>query len=157
VLPDGRWSLAPEPLVAQLAAIGEPAPLVLIPQRQWRHVNSYARDLPQAEREPAEVVIHPVDAADAGVTDGARVRVQSAWGGALEARARLDERIRPGAVAIPHGWDDPNVSLLLSGREAVDPLTGMPTYGGVPVTLQATDGPVPAGGADDTEPVTIGG
>ena len=154
VLPDGRWALAPAPLVEQLDAIGEVAPLVLIPKRQWRHVNSYARDLPNAaDRDPAEVVINPLDAAGAGVADGELVRVESAWGGALEGRARLDERIRPGAVAIPHGWDDPNVSLLLSGREGVDPLTGMPTYSGVPVTLQATGLPAP----DDPEPLTIGG
>ena len=106
-----------------------------------------------ARRFAAEVVIHPLDAAGAGVADGELVRVESAWGGALEGRARLDERIRPGAVAIPHGWDDPNVSLLLSGREGVDPLTGMPTYSGVPVTLQATGLPEP----DDPEPLTIGG
>lgn len=141
ILPDGRWSLAPEPLVRQLADIGEVAPLVLIPKRQWRHVNSYGRDLPGVtERDPAEIVVHPDDAAAAGLSDGGRVRVESAFGGALEGRARFDETIRPGAVAIPHGWDAPNVSVLLSGREAVDPLTGMPTYSGVPVTLQPIGG-----------------
>jgi anaerobic selenocysteine-containing dehydrogenase len=157
VLPEGRWSLAPAPLVAQLEAIQEPASLVLIPKRQWRHVNSYACDLPEADREPAEVVIHPLDAADAHVADGAPVRVKSAWGGMLKGRARLDERILRGVVAIPHGWDEPNVSLLLSGREAVDPLTGMPTYSGVPVTLQATEGHSRAESADDIERLTIGG
>jgi anaerobic selenocysteine-containing dehydrogenase len=129
---------------------------VLIPRRQWRHVNSYGRDLPHAaDRDAAEVVVHPHDAERAGVADGGRIRVESAFGGALEAQARLDERIRPGAIAIPHGWDDPNVSLLVSGREGVDRLTGMPTYSGVPVTLHAVDAGAEA--RDDTERVTIGG
>ena len=102
-------------------------------------------------------MIHPLDAAEAHVADGTHVRVESAWGGVLEGQARLDERILRGAVAIPHGWDDPNVSLLLSGREAVDPLTGMPTYSGVPVTLQAAEGRSHAESADDTERLKIGG
>ena len=141
MLPDGRWALAPEPLVRQLEEIGEVAPLVLIPKRQWRHVNSYGRDLPGVdERDPAEIVVNPDDAAAAGLRDGARVRVESAWGGALEGRARVDATIRRGAVAIPHGWNDPNVSVLLSGSEGVDLLTGMPTYSGVPVTLHTIGG-----------------
>ena len=34
VLPDGRWRVAPEPLVAQLADLDEPAPVMLLPRRQ---------------------------------------------------------------------------------------------------------------------------
>jgi anaerobic selenocysteine-containing dehydrogenase len=135
ILPDGRWNLAPEPLLAQLEQVADPAPLVLIPRRQWRRVNSYGRDLPSVlEREPAEVLVHPADAADAGVADGDRVAVASAFG-RVDGVARVDDSIRRGALSIPHGLADPNVSSLLSGRENVDPLTGMPTYSGVPVTL----------------------
>jgi anaerobic selenocysteine-containing dehydrogenase len=137
ILPEGRWNLAPEPLVEQLAAVEEPAPLVLIPRRLWRRVNSYARDLPSVlEHEPANVLLHPADAADAGVADGDPVQVESAFG-RLTGTAKVDGTIRRGAVAIPHGLAEPNVSVLLSGREKVDPLTGMPTYSGVPVTLSA--------------------
>lgn len=137
ILPDGRWNLAPEPLLAQLEEVGEAPPLVLIPRRLWRRVNSYGRDLPSVlEREPANVLVHPADAAAAGVADGERVRVESAFG-ALTAVAKVDDAIRRGAVAIPHGLADPNVSTLLSASENVDPLTGMPTYSGVPVTLSA--------------------
>jgi anaerobic selenocysteine-containing dehydrogenase len=123
--------------VEQLAAVEEPAPLVLIPRRLWRRVNSYARDLPSVlEHEPANVLLHPADAADAGVADGDPVQVESAFG-RLTGTAKVDGTIRRGAVAIPHGLAEPNVSVLLSGRENVDPLTGMPTYSGVPVTLSA--------------------
>lgn len=155
VLPDGRWALAPEPLVRQLEDVREVAPLVLIPKRQWRHVNSYGRDLAGVtQRDPAEVVVHPADAAEAGVHDGGRVRVESAFGGTLEGRARLDPTIRRGAVAIPHGWDVPNVSELLSGTEGVDALTGMPMYSGVPVTLH---GRVEPETLEDDERAGIGG
>ena len=137
ILPDGRWNLAPEPLLAQLEQVAEPAPLVLIPRRQWRRVNSYGRDLPSVlEREPADVLVHPADAAAADVADGGRIRVESAFG-RLEGVARVDDSIRRGAVSIPHGLADPNVSTLLSSRENVDLLTGMPTYSGVPVTISA--------------------
>lgn len=140
VLPDGRWDLAPQPLLHQLAEVGDVAPLVLVPQRQWRHLNSYATDVTgAADREPPRVSVHPDDAAAAGLADGGRVLVRSAWGGELEGTARIDAAMRRGAIAVPHGWSEPNVSVLLSGREAVDPLTGMPTYSGVPVTLTATD------------------
>ena len=137
ILPDGRWNLAPEPLLAQLEHVAEPAPLVLIPHRLWRRVNSYGRDLPSVlQREPANILVHPADAAAAGVVDGGEVVVESAFG-RLTAVVKVDGGIRRGAVAIPHGLADPNVSTLLSATENVDLLTGMPTYSGVPVTLRA--------------------
>ena len=137
ILPDGRWNLAPVALVAQLEDVAEAAPLVLIPRRLWRRVNSYGRDLPSVlERDPANILIHPTDAAAAGVVDGERVCVESAFG-RLSGVAKVDESIRRGAVAIPHGLADPNVSTLLSATENVDLLTGMPTYSGVPITLSA--------------------
>ena len=137
ILPDGRWDLAPEPLLAQLEKVADVAPLVLIPRRLWRRVNSYGRDLPSVlEREPADILVHPADAAAAGIVDGGRVRVETAFGH-LSGVVTVDDSIRRGAVAIPHGWSDPNVSALLSATENVDLLTGMPTYSGVPVTLSA--------------------
>ena len=119
----------------QLDQVPEVSSLVLIPRRQWRHLNSYGTDLPQAEREPADVLIHPADAAEAGVEHGQPVEVESAFGGRLVGIANVSASIRRGAVAIPHGWQSPNVSDLLSASEAVDELTGMPTYSGVPVSL----------------------
>lgn len=136
VLPDGRWNLAPAELVAQLEETGETAPLVLVPMRLWRRVNSYGRDLPLvAEREPAVLVVNPADASAAGLADGDRAVVTSGFGGTTEGTVRIDDAIRPGAVGIPHGWVSPNVSDLLSASEGVDPLTGMPTYCCVPITL----------------------
>jgi len=138
VLTDGRWQLAPQPLVDQLETLEETAPLVLIPRRQWRHVNSYGGGLDSlTAREPTEVLLNPADAAGAGVTDGAAVRVATGPGRSVVGVARLDDSIRRGALSIPHGREAPNVSDLLSGSELVDALTGMPTYSAVPVTISA--------------------
>ena len=101
ILPDGRWNLAPEPLLAQLEQVAEPPPLVLIPRRQWRRVNSYGRDLPSVlAREPANILVHPDDAEAAGVADGGQVCVESAFG-------RLDGVVRGRRVDPPRRRRDP--------------------------------------------------
>jgi anaerobic selenocysteine-containing dehydrogenase len=127
----GGWRLAPPQLTAQLAGLspGEPGSLRLIPRRQKRHVNSqltYLGDQP-------EVLLHPDDAAAAGLTDGAAVVVRSA-AGELAATARVDPGLRPGAVSVPHGHADANVNRLTSHLEA-DPLTGMARYSGLTVSV----------------------
>ena len=72
----GGWWLAPPQLVAQLAQLAPPGPLVLVPRRQKRHVNShlvFLGDVP-------EILLHPDDAAAAGVTDGTPVTVRATPG-----------------------------------------------------------------------------
>jgi anaerobic selenocysteine-containing dehydrogenase len=80
-----------------------------------------------------EILLHPADAATAGVPDGAPVTVRSA-AGELTGIARVDPEMRRGAVSVPHGHADANVNALTSHREA-DPITGMARYSGVPVTI----------------------
>ena len=67
--------------------------------------------------------------------DGTAVEVVSAHG-SVTGRLRGDERLHRGALAIAHGWADPNVSALTSADADVDPLTGMVRQGGVPVTIR---------------------
>jgi anaerobic selenocysteine-containing dehydrogenase len=131
----GGWQLAPPRLVAQLAEMTPPGPLVLIPRRQKRHVNSQLVFLGDAP----EILLHPQDAATAGVADGTPVTVRSE-AGELTGIARVDPGMRRGAVSVPHGHADANVNLLTSHREA-DPITGMARYSGVPVSIH----PCPAG------------
>jgi anaerobic selenocysteine-containing dehydrogenase len=125
----GGWRLSPPLLVDQLAGLRKPAPLVLVPRRQRRRLNSQLEYL----GEPAEVVIHPGDAAVAGVVAGQPVTVRSAHG-ELTGIAKVDSSIRPGAVSVPHGHADANVNLLTS-KDDIDLVTGMTRYSGVPVTL----------------------
>jgi anaerobic selenocysteine-containing dehydrogenase len=127
----GGWRLAPPQLTAQLAGLspGEPGSLRLIPRRQKRHVNSqltYLGDQP-------EVLLHPDDAAAAGLTDGAAVIVRS-QAGELAATARADPSMRRGTVSVPHGHAGANVNRLTSHLQA-DPLTGMARYSGLPVSV----------------------
>jgi anaerobic selenocysteine-containing dehydrogenase len=148
VLPDGGWRLAPEPLMAQLAdAVAalsdQPAPgPVLVPHRQLRMMNSQLRDIaapgaPAGPTETVAVLVHPGRAAGLG-PDGTTVTVSSAHG-SLTGALRADDRLHPDAVAIAHGWGDPNVSALTSATADVDPLTGMVRQGGVPVEVRVAD------------------
>jgi anaerobic selenocysteine-containing dehydrogenase len=127
----GGWRLAPPALVAQLAALRPPAPLCLVPRRQKRHVNSQLTFL----GDTPEVLLHPDDAAAAGVTDGQPVIVRSD-SGELTGTAHVDPAIRRGAVSVPHGHEEANVNLLTSHR-AADPVTGMARYSGIPVSVHA--------------------
>jgi len=130
----GGWRLAPQLLVDQLAALTDPPPLVLVPRRQSRHLNSQLDFL----GEVVEVIIHPDDAAKAGVVDGESVVVRSAQG-ELVGIAKVDPSVRVGAVSVPHGHQGANVNVLTC-KDDIDLPTGMALYSGVAVTLH----PAPA-------------
>jgi len=132
----GGWRLAPQLLVDQLATLDKPAPLVLVPRRQTRHLNSQLDFL----GEVVEVIIHPHDAITAGIVDGQTVVVRSAQG-EMVGVAKVDASMRAGAVSVPHGHQGANVNLLTC-KDDIDQLTGMAHYSGIPVTLHA----VPIGG-----------
>jgi anaerobic selenocysteine-containing dehydrogenase len=135
-LPEGRWNLAPREFVDQLRQATHMPKLVLIPHRQPRHVNSFLVDVPgpAGKLDSAELLMHPDDASEAGVTDGARAVVTSSTG-QLTLRARVTEDISRGAVSIPHGYSDANVNVLTSATDRVDPISGMPLQGGVAVAV----------------------
>ncbi len=84
------------------------------------------------------MLLHPTDAANAGVQDGQPVTVSTARGEVV-GTARVDARVRRGVVSVPHGHEHANVNLLTS-IGAVDPLTGMARYSGIPVSVRP--GPV---------------
>jgi formate dehydrogenase len=138
VLPDGRWDLAPPALVDRLAdALSRPVHDLLLGNRRERaHVNS-TLTWGTASHPPAlpYLYLSLADAGKAGVRDGDRVEVSSPHGSVV-ATARLDEDMSPGTVVIPHGFTEPNVGLLTATDAGLDPLTGMPTLVGVPVTLR---------------------
>ncbi len=146
VLPGGKWRLAPESMVTQLASVLDEAapPFVLVSHRAMHNHNS----VPYAEKTngPATAVIHinPVDAARLDIANDDDVRIASV-SGAVEGSANLDRRLSPGVVSINHGWLRPNVARLISAVD-IDPLSGQPAQTGVPVTVERLD-PVAAGSA----------
>jgi anaerobic selenocysteine-containing dehydrogenase len=135
LLPDGRWRLAPEALVAQLAEAVPTAThqqmeqLQLIAHRQLGTMNSQLRNLTDTA-----VMVAPARAAELG-GDGTEVEVR-VGDRIVSGTVRGDERIPPGVVSIPHGWSAPNVSELTSAENDIDPLTGMVRQSAIPAEIR---------------------
>jgi anaerobic selenocysteine-containing dehydrogenase len=91
------------------------------------------------------LLVHPADAEARGIVDGAAVEVASAHG-VVGAIAEVSHSIRAGAVSLTHAWSSPNVNALTSDRDA-DPITRMPRFTGLPVTVTSV-----AVGAPATQP-----
>jgi anaerobic selenocysteine-containing dehydrogenase len=108
-------------------------PLVLLtPKTAMHFLNSSYSHLPRHRRAQGELWLdlHPDDAGPRGIAGGALVRLTSEHG-AMEVRARVGDRVRPGVVAVPSGgW----ASLGRNGV-SVNVLTGdaLTMWGGGPV------------------------
>lgn len=120
---------------ARESARGDPVlasryPLVLISAKSELHfLNSSYANLPRqlrAAREPL-LDIHPLDAEARRVSDGSKVRIFNDRG-AVEVRARVGDRVRPGVVSLPSGW----WATLSPGGTSVNVLTadGLSDWGG---------------------------
>lgn len=143
----GGWRLAPPRLiefwreihVADIAAMGGPQPLRLIPRRQRRKLNTSLSFLGS----PADIILHPEDAGARGIAHGQTVLVRTDRG-EIRLTASVSDAIRRGVASIPHGHETANVNLLTS-VEQVDPMTGMVRYTGIPIEVApvAEDGPEP--------------
>jgi anaerobic selenocysteine-containing dehydrogenase len=127
-------------------------PLRLIGLRELRSHNSWmhnASSLMTGDRGHA-ARIHPQDAAVAGVEDGLACRIVSRHG-SIEIDVRITEEVKPGTVAVPHGWGHrgggwrtanraggANVNLLASSDPAdLERLAGMAFLNGIPVRIEA--------------------
>ncbi len=92
------------PLTAN--AVAPRYPLSLITAKSALHfLNSSYANLPRhlkAEGEP-KLLMHPADAGCRGIADGDQITVCNELG-QLILRARVEESIRPGVVALPSGW-----------------------------------------------------
>jgi anaerobic selenocysteine-containing dehydrogenase len=129
----GGWRLAPAPFLAQLAALVGAAPgdgLVLTPRRQKNHLNAQLRFL----GDQPDVLIHPDDAAQAGLVDGGGVIVSNG-SGEIQGTVVVTADMRPGVVSVPHGFEEANVNRLTDNAQG-DPLTGMALYGGIRVSVR---------------------
>ena len=142
VLPDGRWRLAPPMLIdalgkamASLATTDESErPLVLVPHRRLRLMNSQFESLAEGSEDVVAVRVHPSVAIEFG-GDGALVVVETDHG-SLTGRLAPDPRLRADTVTIGHGSERCNVSELTSAGRGVDALTGMPQLSGLACRLR---------------------
>ena len=157
--PDKKIHCAPMEFVKDLARLesnlfnaSETDDLLLIGRRHVRSKNTQTQNCQQLMRGPnlCTLLMHPDDLALRELYDGDTVRVTSNTGEVC-LPVTSTEDISPGVVSIPHGFDHgrEGVRLNVSAQHAavsvndltddrrVDPVTGMPAYNGVPVTVAA--------------------
>jgi anaerobic selenocysteine-containing dehydrogenase len=134
----GGWRLAPPKLLeflaqvrrADEAAIGQPRLLRYISRRQRRKLNASLSFLGS----PADIILHPDDAAANGIVHGQKVRVHTSRG-EIFLTANVSSTIRRGVASIPHGHEVANVNCLTSVEE-VDKMTGMVLYTGIAIKVE---------------------
>ncbi len=111
---DRRVHLAPPDLVAEARRLLAEGPadapsaefdLQLIGRRHLRSNNSWLHNVEAMVkgRDRCTALMHPDDAAARGLEDREVVAVTSATG-RIEVPVEVSEEIRPGTVAVPHGW-----------------------------------------------------
>ena len=136
--PDGRVQLAPAAFVR--AAGGLEADyerelagrdrLKLISKRERGSLNSWLRNAPGYAKERSNFLyLHPEDAARAGLADGDRAEIASAFGRVV-APVRISDALMPRTAALPHGWGHGGAQGLRVARE----------HAGVNSNLLAGDG-----------------
>jgi anaerobic selenocysteine-containing dehydrogenase len=160
---DKRIHCAPEPLMAALSELEEtlfaedrePA-LRLIGRRHLRSNNSWMHNYPRLVKGKSRhhLFMHPEDAERLHLIDGQRVRVRSRTG-SVEVELLRTEDIMPGVVSLPHGFGHARDGVKLSvAREHagvsandltddafVDRISGNAALNGVPVSVEAIEGP----------------
>jgi anaerobic selenocysteine-containing dehydrogenase len=92
---------------AQQPAAGAPGEggLLLIGRRELRTNNSWMHNIPSlvSGRERCVLLVHPDDAARAGVEDGDTATLESrVHRGTVP--VQISDEMRPGVVCLPHGW-----------------------------------------------------
>lgn len=160
---DKRIHLAPAELGEEVKRLTMQAdsdhnyPLRLFGRRELRSINSWMKNNPKlmvGGRGPT-CCIHPDDADELALYDGAMARITSK-AGSVEARVEVTDDVVPGSVCLPHGWGGkvdvagnrtaaggPEYNILTAnGAAAVEPLAGMSILTGVRVRVEpivATD------------------
>jgi len=157
--PDGLIDLTPPPLVADferlvasLARAWDDS-MVLVGRRHVRSNNSWMHNIKVLTKgkNRCTLQIHPDDASERGIADGADTTVASRVG-RVTLPAEITDGIRRGVVSIPHGFgqDLPGVQLevatayagvntnLLTDEYFRDELSGNIALNGVPVEVCAT-------------------
>jgi anaerobic selenocysteine-containing dehydrogenase len=155
-LPPGHQiDLAPEPFLADVPRLtealdAEVAPLMLIGRRELRSNNSWMHNQQRLIKGKPRCVamIHPDDAAAAGVSHGDEVRLTGRVGD-IALPAQVTDDVMPGVICVPHGYGHgrPGVALSVASTVAgvsvndvtddkqVDPISGNAVLNGVAIQL----------------------
>jgi anaerobic selenocysteine-containing dehydrogenase len=130
----------------------DPARYKLITRRTRNTLNSTLQNLPvnAPDGEANPLWMHPDDGDRLGLGAGGRVTISNA-NGVIEADVRYDERLRPGVVAMTHGFGNASTSgmpgaqaragvnvneLAPSGPGTFDPVSCMSQITGIPVDVR---------------------
>jgi len=152
--PTKRIDLAQEVILADLdrvrSELAHPTDgLLLIGRRHQRDNNSWMHNVERLTRgRPRhQLLMHPDDLAERGITDGSRVRVASRVG-QVEVEVAATDDMMPGVVSLPHGYGHQLPGTRMAGASEVvgvsindltDPerldLSGNAALNGVPVTV----------------------
>jgi anaerobic selenocysteine-containing dehydrogenase len=139
---DGRMDCFPEIFRGGLPALqahferlsAEPADqLKLVQRRTNTMINSWMHNVPalkQGLHQGNPLWMHPDDATARGLFEGDAVRITSSEG-RIDARLSLDATLRPGAVAMTHGW----------GQQAAPTLRVAQRFAGVNSNALSPTGP----------------
>lgn len=151
--------LDPPQILDEVRRLGErepddPAfPLRLIGLRELRSQNSWMHNSPTLMRgnRRHRARINAVDAQQAKLVDGDRVRILSP-SGSIETEVLVTDEVTPGTIAVPHGWGHrggwqlanstpgANVNALTSNRpNDLEALAGMSVLNGVPVRIEPVE------------------
>lgn len=153
--PSGKIELAPDYIVADVPRLkarlaSAHPPLVLVSRRQLRSNNSWMHNVASlmSGRPRCTLLIHPEDAAAAGVEDGELGHIRSD-AGELEVPVEVSNEMMPGVVCLPHGFghDKQGARLSVASRHAgvcnnvlapgalVDVPSGNAVVNGIPVIV----------------------
>jgi len=128
-------------------------PLKLISRRTNYMVNSWfhnVKSLKRSKQQNNPLFMHPDDARARNLGDGSKVRIHNT-NGDIESLVALDEDLKPGTVAMTHGWGHQNTGmtvakrypgtnaneLLPSGPGSFEKLSNQAFMTGVPVEVEA--------------------
>jgi anaerobic selenocysteine-containing dehydrogenase len=168
--PSGKIELAPPYITADVprlaARLDRHDGVVLVSRRHLRSNNSWLHNVERLVRgrDRCTLLMHPDDAARAGVADGALACVRSE-AGTIEIAVEVSDEMMPGIVSLPHGWGHDkagtrlavarahagvNSNVLAPGR-LTDPLSNNAVVNGIPVEVR----PATVSGADQPSSQSI--
>jgi anaerobic selenocysteine-containing dehydrogenase len=135
------------------ASENEKGQLKMISRRTNYMLNSWFHNLPSLKRKNQldnPIFMHPQDARSRNLGDGSMASIYND-NGAVEARVVLDEDLKPGTVAMTHGWGHAKTrmrvaqkhagvnanALLPSGPGSYEKLSNQAFMTGIPVSIDA--------------------
>ncbi len=155
--PSGKIEVTPKHITADLNRLQQRlerknSGLLLVSRRHLRSNNSWMHNVERLVRgrDRCTLLIHPDDAASAGLADGALAMVRSE-AGQLRVPVEVSDEMMQGVVSLPHGWghDREGTKMSVAARHAgvnnnllapgamVDVPSGNAIVNGIPVEVSA--------------------